>query len=196
MASIKYQLGRTGIDSSVRRAANFRKAAEAAGEVSRYLEIGVCEGWSGRWWIDNVLPPGGLYVGIDIWADWPKDGLTGAEVRAKAQANLQWDEGEVQLVTGDSSRVLASSYLPESFDAIYIDGDHRLMPVLCDSVLSWGLLRIGGVMVWDDYGKRANGRQPKTAVDSFLGAMRGRYEKLFGNWQYGVRKTKHMTSRG
>ena len=37
------------------------------------------------------------------------------------------------------------------FDFIYVDGSHRLLDLYCDLVLSFSLLKIGGVIGIDDY---------------------------------------------
>lgn len=60
------------------------------------------------------------------------------------------------------------------FDFIYIDGSHQAPDVLCDAVLSFRLLRVGGVIAFDDYLWSENlpygvdpVRCPKPAIDSF-----------------------------
>jgi predicted O-methyltransferase YrrM len=61
------------------------------------------------------------------------------------------------------------------FDFIYIDGSHMAQDVLCDAVLAFRLLRVGGVIVFDDYiwfetlpeGKDPL-RCPKPAIDAFV----------------------------
>jgi len=61
------------------------------------------------------------------------------------------------------------------FDFIYIDGSHQAPDVLCDAVLSFKLLKIGGFMVFDDYlwsENLPNGKDPircpKPAIDAFV----------------------------
>ena len=61
------------------------------------------------------------------------------------------------------------------FDFIYVDGSHNAPEVLTDAVLSFQLLRVGGVMAFDDYlwfenlpyGKDPL-RCPKPAIDAFV----------------------------
>ena len=166
---------------------------QRVGEVNDYLEIGVCEGWSAKWWLDNSLRSDtSRYVGIDAWVDWPKQELSGGEVYRSARDRLKSYGSKVELITGWSMNELVKMS-PKSFDVIYIDGNHDLLPVMIDSVLSWRLLRVGGVLLWDDYGQRARGKQPKNAVQGFLRGIKGRYELLFENWQMAVVKTKHAT---
>jgi predicted O-methyltransferase YrrM len=60
------------------------------------------------------------------------------------------------------------------FDFVYIDGSHQAPDVLCDALLSFRLLRVGGLIAFDDYlwsealpyGTDPI-RCPKTAIDAF-----------------------------
>jgi predicted O-methyltransferase YrrM len=61
------------------------------------------------------------------------------------------------------------------FDFIYIDGSHQAPDVLCDAVLAFRLLKIGGYIVFDDYLWSENLstgidplRCPKLAIDNFV----------------------------
>lgn len=58
-------------------------------------------------------------------------------------------------------------------DMIYIDGSHEAPDVLVDAVLGFKLLRVGGLMVFDDYlwgqGPTSDPiTNPKLAIDGFL----------------------------
>ena len=60
------------------------------------------------------------------------------------------------------------------FDLIYIDGSHQASDVLVDAIMSFELLKLGGVMIFDDYiWNEANLkaidllRSPKIAIDAF-----------------------------
>lgn len=61
------------------------------------------------------------------------------------------------------------------FDFIYIDGSHKAPEVLLDAVLAFRLLKIGGVIAFDDYvwhefneTEKDLFRCPKPAIDSFV----------------------------
>ena len=61
------------------------------------------------------------------------------------------------------------------FDFIYIDGSHQASDVLCDAVLGFRLLKIGGILAFDDYmfmdgapSERNIFNCPKPAIDSFI----------------------------
>jgi predicted O-methyltransferase YrrM len=56
------------------------------------------------------------------------------------------------------------------FDLIYIDASHYAVDVLTDAVLSFRLLRGGGMMIFDDYlwsGDENIVYYPKIAIDAF-----------------------------
>jgi predicted O-methyltransferase YrrM len=62
----------------------------------------------------------------------------------------------------------------EYFDFIYVDGAHEASDVLTDAIFAFYLLRVGGVLIFDDYTWRdivSCGKDilnvPKTAVDAF-----------------------------
>ena len=62
----------------------------------------------------------------------------------------------------------------ESFDFVFVDGSHVACDVLADAIHAFHLLKVGGVIVFDDYlwqEKLPYGvdplRSPKMAVDSF-----------------------------
>jgi len=64
--------------------------------------------------------------------------------------------------------------IDERFDCIYIDADHRAAGVLEDAVLSWRLLKGGGIMILDDYGWNLYENPfkcPKRGIDAFLDAF-------------------------
>jgi hypothetical protein len=73
----------------------------------------------------------------------------------------------VSTLAMNSSQALAQLIQQkQEYDFIYIDGDHSPAGVLTDAVMAWGLLRKGGVMLFDDY---EYDREPtKIGIDAFL----------------------------
>jgi predicted O-methyltransferase YrrM len=56
------------------------------------------------------------------------------------------------------------------FDLIYVDASHYAVDVLTDAVLSFKLLKAGGILIFDDYlwaGDENIIYYPKIAIDSF-----------------------------
>ena len=67
---------------------------------------------------------------------------------------------------GKSFEYLAQEiYVGNSYDLIFVDGDHRGLPAMQDCVMSLELLREGGLMIIDDY--NTNIPWLTEAVDAF-----------------------------
>jgi predicted O-methyltransferase YrrM len=76
---------------------------------------------------------------------------------------------------------------PQQFDFISIDASHQAPDVLGDAVLAFQLLRVGGVMAFDDYlwSPTPQGTEnpillPKMAIDAFTTAYSRRLRILSG----------------
>ena len=76
-----------------------------------------------------------------------------------------------------------------SIQAIYIDCAHEGMNVIEDAILSYRLLKCGGILVFDDYEWTSEKRtiMPKRAIDAFL-AIYVQTTVLHKGWQVFVRK--------
>jgi len=102
-----------------------------------------------------------------------KDRIT--EIRARSSTGLE------MLRTHD-----------ERFDLIYVDGSHQRIEVLLDSVGAWFLLKVGGILIWDDYKLMRHlpsAERPMDAIDLFLRAFGGCYVMLHHKYQVIVRKS-------
>lgn len=38
-----------------------------------------------------------------------------------------------------------------NYDILYVDGSHLAADVLTDAILGWGLVKVGGIIIFDDY---------------------------------------------
>jgi len=135
--------------------------------AERDLEIHTIDNWEGG--IENK--PGGSaeYVMTDV------------ERRFFANTKIARDNSASEIShfvhKGFSDTQLAtlmSNNMCGYFDFIYVDGSHQAPDVLLDALLSFKLLRLGGVIAFDDYlwqEKLSYGvdplRCPKIAIDSF-----------------------------
>lgn len=132
---------------------------------TKALEIGSYEGRSAKWLLDNIH-------GLDLTCvdTWDNTGIEEGLNSLSAEATFDAVVGSrVKKIKGRSGDVLRK--LEGLYDFIYIDGDHYASSVLEDMVLSFGLLRSGGIMVCDDYlgGWGRNPLEfPKVAVDAFV----------------------------
>ena len=86
-------------------------------------------------------------------------------VRAAANAD------KVEIRKGDSALALAGFLVDgREFDFIFVDGSHAATDVLVDVALAWRLLRVGGLMLLDDYGRGApEPLLPDVAADDATG---------------------------
>ena len=85
----------------------------------------------------------------------------------------------------------------ESFDIIYIDGSHAKDAVLEDAVLSWRLLKEGGLLIFDDYRWAgvfgvaefdAETDVPKLAIDPFVRCFDRHFDVIHNSHQLILRK--------
>ena len=155
-----------------------RALAEFAGKPNiTYLEIGVFEGRSFVWMLDNILThPSARATAVDVFS--------GPYKEAFAQ-NVRQSGSNDKVVTVAGSSQLALRELPvDGFDIIYVDGSHVTSDVLEDAILSWRLLRPGGVIIFDDYLWVGTDRwtpdpdAPKRAIDTFYQFFGERFEVL------------------
>lgn len=173
-------------------------ASYAGQSEVHYLEIGTFEGRSLVWMLEHILTHlDARAVGIDRFGDggvgvaWPKGvpfEICMANLRASGFSH------KVLLLKGLSQDLLPT-FGRSSFDIIYVDGSHEPADTLTDAVLSWPLLKLSGIMVFDDYGFRAgvNGQlaeNPRLGIDSFLSAFQDKLEVLDKYYQVFIRKVK------
>ncbi len=84
---------------------------------------------------------------------------------------------------------LLSAVGREHFDFIYIDGSHQAADVLCDAVLGFRLLKVGGILGFDDFLWHQPGtpldllRCPKAAIDAFSTLHFDRLRAVHGSIQ-------------
>jgi predicted O-methyltransferase YrrM/glycosyltransferase involved in cell wall biosynthesis len=175
---------------------------------ARILEIGSFEGRSACYLIENCSKnlPVEIYC-IDTWEggiEHAKDSMGVVERRfdhnvmvAKQHAShhvsvKKFKKPSMQALT----EIIARREAP--FDLIYVDGSHQAPDVLSDAVLAFQLLRIGGIMIFDDYLWRLepDGRQdllnmPKLAIDSFINIFQRKLRVMHGLplWQLYLEKT-------
>jgi cephalosporin hydroxylase len=158
---------------------------------ARILEIGSYEGASACYLIDTLAPhqPIELHC-IDSWEGGvehqaggtaPAD-MSAVEARFHHNVTLACGKypGRTRLTVhkGYSDECLARLIAGGKkgyFDFVYVDGSHQAADVLADAVLGFRLLKVGGIIAFDDYlwseqlpsGKDPL-RCPKPAIDAFV----------------------------
>jgi predicted O-methyltransferase YrrM len=162
-------------------------------DVSEYLEIGSFEGRSALY--ASQLFPKARLTCIDTFGGSSEHlGEDLSELETRFLRNIEPIRSRVKVLKGTSlERLSEMQNSPEMFDVIYIDGHHFYRSVLMDTLLSWPLLKTGGILIWDDYTwefDKYDGKNPKPAIDQFLTIYRGDYEPVFVTNQAAIRKTK------
>lgn len=163
-----------------------------------FLEIGSFEGRSTRWFMEEIVThPTAHLTCIDTW-------LGSDEMPQRNKVNLYprfvhnifpFLE-KMTIVRGDANKMLSKQIITEKmYDVIYIDADHYAKSALTQAVLTWPLLKSGGVMVWDDYRWEANCgvnnealHCPKQGVDMFVKLHREELSVVIDGYQYAVQK--------
>lgn len=153
----------------------------------RFLEVGSYEGRSAVWWVDNILTgPGAALVCLDMWKPYTELlGTDWAAVSDRFHRNILAcrDPSVVRVrYMPAAAYAYGANTTPGLFDFIYIDGDHTAMGCLTDAVACWPLLKVGGIMLFDDYDweppkEWARDDCPQTAARAFttcLGFQRRR----------------------
>jgi predicted O-methyltransferase YrrM len=157
----------------------------------RYLEIGVFEGRSVLWMLENILThPTARLAALDLFPD-------GLQERFVSNLDKSGVRDKVEIFKGKSQEQLRQLPL-ESYDIIYIDGSHRAKHVFLDAALSWDLLRDGGLLIFDDYlwnVKLPADLIPKGPIDMFLMAFGDELELIQKGYQVFVRKAKQSCER-
>tara|TARA_A100001035_G_scaffold218710_1_gene178631 strand:+ start:169 stop:798 length:630 start_codon:yes stop_codon:yes gene_type:complete len=152
----------------------------------KILEIGSYEGASTCYLIDTLSLHHDAFEinAIDTWDGGIehknlKINMQLVEERFKKNTSLAIKKSKksIELITHKAKSINALSKLITSkksgyFDFIYIDGSHMASDVLSDAILSFELLKINGIMGFDDYlWKMPNSNNllnnPKIAIDSF-----------------------------
>jgi predicted O-methyltransferase YrrM len=158
---------------------------------NKVLEVGSYEGNSACYMIERI----GNYKDLEIHCLDTWEGSIEHQEGGHAQADMSAVEQRFQNNTKTAiesvsktiylvnhkgySNVVLPQFLAdgkqEYFDFIYIDGSHQAPDVLFDAVVAFNLLKVGGVMAFDDYlwsEPLPTGldpiRCPKIAVDSFI----------------------------
>lgn len=153
---------------------------------SRMLEVGSYEGRTACFMIDTCAAERDIELHcVDTWGGGVEHDANAMPVverrfdaniaKACAAASHRVDFHKHKALSSEALVTLLAEGRRESFDLIYVDGSHQAPDVLSDAVLSFQLLRVGGVLIFDDYlwsmheaGKQDFYQLPKPAIDAFV----------------------------
>jgi predicted O-methyltransferase YrrM len=180
--------------------ASWQQIFRDAGAPKSILEIGAYEGRSTVWMAENLLAPGGEIVVVDHWlGSSTHEAAEMPNVEARFDANLELlgrrvPAARVVKMKASSAQALARLLVEGragSFDFVYVDGSHEAPDVLTDATLAYPLLRVGGLIAFDDYGWRRFADvndNPKAAVDAFTNVFWKKLALVSGGYQAFFRK--------
>jgi len=163
----------------------------------RFLEIGCFEGRATCWFLQHALDEDGTMVCVDPFeGSMEHTQLDLSDLYKRFQANVYEVLKPTQnLATFTETSYKALAFLineKEQFDLIYVDGSHTAYDVLTDACMAWGLLKQGGIMVFDDYHWRPDGytdqQTPKLAVDVFSHVFKGQFNVVHDGYQIAIQK--------
>lgn len=150
----------------------------------RILEIGSYEGRSAIWFLENVLThPTASLVCVDFFNPFFFSMRFDHNIRVSGRSN------QVTKLKGHADAIVYTLPL-NYFDIIYIDGSHDAADVLMDAMLCWRRVKLGGIILFDDYlwaPETPPTERPQMAIDFFLESFEGRYEILWKQYQVAIR---------
>jgi len=148
----------------------------------RYLEIGTFYG-ANLLSVANTYgahPESKMYC-VDPWedyADYPEYKNEQNTIYSKFMNNVENSGVKEKLVINRGySNAVIPTFEDDFFDIIYIDGNHEPEYVLEDAVLSFRKLKVGGMMIFDDYGWGGPDLTQR-GIDGFLSGYHKRITRL------------------
>ena len=140
------------------------------------LEIGSWEGLSSHFILSTL--PNATLTCVDTWegADEHISGPAAIRIgrnniESAFDSNLSMFGSRLVKHRGTSFSFFNSNPARNVFDFIYVDGSHHCDDVIVDAIKCFELLKVGGIMIFDDYLWRYYDRaidNPAAAVNAFL----------------------------
>jgi tetratricopeptide (TPR) repeat protein len=159
----------------------------------RALEIGSRDGQATCWLIDQILTHASARITcIDTFDDGNAAPiLPSTEQRFDANIAKTNTPQKVRKMVGRSPLILRS-LIPDSYHFAYIDGSHVGSDMLEATILTWSLVKVGGIIIFDDYGFNSSPEgsddPPKAAIDPFLQLFRKKIRILHQAFQVIIEK--------
>jgi hypothetical protein len=177
-----------------------------AGKPVTYVEIGTWAGACCEWVGRNILThPESLGWGIDPYPkDRPRHPVEA--IKQRAWDRMQFIRQKWSWIYKPSTEGLIDLHpivgnVP-GIDILFIDGDHDAHAVVQDFALAWPMLKVGSVVIFDDYRIRVPKGSPnvREGVEAVLKAWDGLVKPIgeqTRNWQFAIEvtRTRHPSRR-
>lgn len=151
------------------------------------LEIGSYEGASSIFFL-NVLKKANIYC-IDTWSNRFRYGVTKkninySKIEDRFDFNLQQYKKRLHKFKTNSSLFFNKISKNLLFDLIYVDGSHKYEDVLNDARNSFNHLKVGGIIIFDDFNKS----EVQKAILFFLNKKKNNIKVLMVYHQLVIKK--------
>lgn len=165
----------------------------------KFLEIGSFQGRSAVWMLENILTePNSNITCIDTF-EGSYEHVNSDEYSQALPTlfdtfknNVSYFPNQVIIKRNRSQEALKELSISNfKYDFIYIDGDHMSYSALEDGVLSFPLLKLNGIMCFDDYdasNKNNDLDKPQLGITAFLEVYAPKLKILFIGWQVWIEK--------
>lgn len=166
-----------------------------SGKPMKALQIGAYTGDASVWLYENLLShPDSVLVDVDTWegSDEPlhhEMNWSTVENLYDSKTKQGQEENKIIKYKGTSDDFFKNN--KETYDFIYVDGDHTAYGVIKDAISSYECLNIGGIIAFDDYQWSAGLgplKEPKMAIDAFSSIYRDRLQLVLQEYQAWYRK--------
>lgn len=169
----------------------------------KVLEIGSWEGLSSYFILSEMR--NAHLTCVDTWegADEHNDGTDAPafvlnKIEHSFDNNLSSFSSRLTKYKGTSFSFFSKNNVRCYYDFIYVDGSHHCDDVLIDAIKSFEMLKVGGIMVFDDYFWRYYPRDidnPAAAINLFLRAKKDQYQIIRLYYQIVIVKTNDRYSK-
>ena len=164
--------------------------------INKILEIGSYDGRSSVWFLNNIMnnENSRLYC-ID-----PFFATSNYKDNFLHNINISHNNTKINIIENTSLLGLSQLIVTKKqFNIIYINGTHYSRDVNQELVISWHLLTINGLLIFDDYlfsGFKENIDSkllPKDTMEHFLSTISNQYEVIHKDYQLLIKKIYHKT---
>lgn len=155
-----------------------------------FLQIGAYCGDASVWMTENILTgPRATLTDVDTWQGSNESMHDAIDFDAVFKFHQSRIARNVRTFVGTSDAFFGILNIP--FDFIYIDGSHETHQVLRDAVNADRVLKVGGLLAFDDYmWSDGTDDTPRPAIDAFVGCFGRRYEVVEIGLQVWLRKVR------
>jgi len=168
-----------------------------ARQAPHCLEIGSWQGLSAYFLLHELRHA--RLTCVDTWegADEHRSGSSHthkliSEIEQNFDSNLQPFRDRIDKYKGTSLSFFANRFRPLAYDLIYVDGSHHSDDVLVDAVKCFEMLKVGGILVFDDYFWRYYQHvidNPAGAINVFLRLKHAQLRIIAFDYQLVIKKT-------